>query len=150
MFKQILLPLDGSEMSEQALRYAVQIAENFQAQLTILRVMVPLAKSYRGGSASISVIESAENEIRNIILEYLKDLEAKIEMRNIPVQTVLREGNPSQQILQFIDKNKIDLVVMSTRGETGVTRWLLGSVTDHVVRGADVPVVVVPAKRKAD
>jgi nucleotide-binding universal stress UspA family protein len=150
MFKQILLPLDGSEMSEQALRYAVQIAENFQAQLTILRVMVPLAKSYRGGSASISVIESAENEIRNIILEYLKDLEAKIEMRNIPVRTVLREGNPSQQILQFIDKNKIDLVVMSTRGETGVTRWLLGSVTDHVVRGADVPVVVVPAKRKAD
>ena len=150
MFKQILLTLDGSEMAEQALRPAIQFAQRFQAELTILRVMVPLAKSFRGGSASISVIESAENELRSIALEYLNDLESKIEMRDIPVRTVLREGNPSQEILKFIEDNQIDLVVICTRGETGVTRWLLGSVTDHVVRGAKVPVVVVPAKLKVE
>jgi nucleotide-binding universal stress UspA family protein len=150
MFKNILLTLDGSEMAEQALRPAIQFTQCFQAELIILRVMVPLAKSFRGGSASISVIETAQNELRTMASEYLQDLEAKIEMRDISVRTVLREGNPSQEILKFIENNQIDLVVICTRGETGVTRWLLGSVTDHVVRGAKVPVVVVPAKEEAE
>jgi nucleotide-binding universal stress UspA family protein len=150
MFKNILLTLDGSEMAEQALRPAIQFAQCFQAELIILRVMVPLAKSFRGGSASISVIETAQNELRTMASEYLQDLEAKIEMRDISVRTVLREGNPSQEILKFMENNQIDLVVICTRGETGVTRWLLGSVTDHVVRGTKVPVIVVPAKEKAE
>jgi len=119
MCKGILFGMDGSQMPEQALKPAGHISLRIQAEPVILRVMVPLAKSYRGESVSVSVIESAENEIRSIALEYLQDLKAKAEMRG-------------------------------TRGETDATRWLLGSVTDHVVRGAKVSVAVVPAKRKAD
>jgi nucleotide-binding universal stress UspA family protein len=62
------------------------------------------------------------------------------------VHTVTELGTPYRKIVNYVEEHDIDLVVMSTRGETGLTRWLLGSVTDHVVRGVSIPVLVIPVR----
>ena len=146
MFKQVLVTLDGSSLAEQALPKAVQVAESFGAELTLLRVVNPLLKSYRAGAAIVADIEQEEKYLLEEALNYLNDLAATIREKDIVVNTITVLGRPYQEIVKYPEEKDIDLLVMSTRGETGLTRWLLGSVTDHVIRGVSVPVLVVPAQ----
>jgi nucleotide-binding universal stress UspA family protein len=146
MFKRILVTLDGSPLSEQALEKAVQIAETSQAELTLLRVVTPLLKSYRAGMATMSAIETTEKQLVEMAQTYLDDIAAGIREKELSVHTVTELGTPYRKIVNYVEERDIDLVVMSTRGETGLTRWLLGSVTDHVVRGVSIPVLVIPVR----
>jgi nucleotide-binding universal stress UspA family protein len=146
MFKRVLVTLDGSPLSEQALEKAVQIAETSQAELTLFRVVTPLLKSYRAGMATISAIKTAEQQLVEMAETYLDGIADGIREKGLAVNTVTILGVPYKEIVDYIEKQDVDLLVMSTRGETGLTRWLLGSVTDHVVRGVSIPVLVVPAR----
>lgn len=65
--------------------------------------------------------------------------------RDIPVETDVRRGNPHREILDYADEHAVDLVVMGTHGRTGLDRYLLGSVTEKVVRLSNVPVLTVRA-----
>jgi nucleotide-binding universal stress UspA family protein len=146
MFKRIMVTLDGSPLAEQVLPTAIEAAELFQAELTLYRVASPLAKSYRGGSASVSAIESAERQLLDIAKTYLERIASGIREKGISVNVVTVLGTPYREIVEYTEKNEIDLLIMSTRGETGLTRWLLGSVTDHVIRGVSIPIWVIPAR----
>jgi nucleotide-binding universal stress UspA family protein len=145
MYKRILIPLDGSTMAEQALATALALAQQFHSELFLLRVLMPLPISYRAGAASAAAIEAAEREALLEAADYLDGVAAGIKDEGFGVQVATRLGNPSNAIIDFVQQNQIDLLVMCTRGQTGPARWLLGSVTDHVVRGSSIPVVVVPA-----
>jgi nucleotide-binding universal stress UspA family protein len=145
MYKRILLTLDGSEMSEQALPVAINHAKKFQSVLYLLRVVNPLIKSYRTGMATISAIEKAEEQLRGIAEDYLAGIAAKLQEDEMEVTIATRIGIPYKQIISFSDQNKIDLIVMCTRGESGFTRWMVGSNTDYVIRGTNIPVLAVPA-----
>ena len=146
MYKRILAALDGSSSAEQALSTAVSLAEQFQSELFLLRIVMPLPISYRAGAASAAVIEAAEFDAVQEATGYLDGIAGGIREKGLAVRTTARLGNPSKAIIEFAQQNQIDLLVLSTRGQTGPARWLLGSVTDHVVRAASVPVVVVPAQ----
>ena len=150
MVKRILLSLDGLEMAEKAIEIAELQAKTFDAELYILRVISPLAKTYRAGKASVSAIKSAERELQLIAHGYLEAIEDQIRRRGLNVQATTRYGLPHTEIIQFAKNNKIDMIVMAKRGESGVTRWLLGSITDHVVRGSSIPVLVVPVKHNVN
>ena len=145
MFRRILVTLDGSEMAEQALPTAVNHAKNFHSNLYLLRVINPLTKSYRTGLATISAIERAEEQLRIMAEDYLEGIATNLRAEGIEVKIVTRIGIPYKEIISFSDQNNIDLIVMCTRGESGFTRWMLGSNTDYVIRGTHVPVFVVPA-----
>ena len=145
MFKRILIALDGSTMAEKALSTALVLAEQFESELFLFRVVMPLPISYRAGAASAAAIELAERDAVLEAADYLDDLAAGIQEKGFGVRVAARLGNPSKDIVEFAEQNQIDMLVMCTRGQTGLARWLLGSVTDHVVRGSPVPVVVVPA-----
>jgi nucleotide-binding universal stress UspA family protein len=145
MYKRILITLDGSIMAEQALSTALVLAEQFDSELILLRVVMPLPISYRAGAASAEAIEAAEKDAVLEAADYLDGVATGIRKKGFGVQVATRLGNPSKAIIEFLDQNQIDLLVMSTRGQTGPARWLLGSVTDHVVRASSIPVVVVPA-----
>ena len=145
MFKRILIALDGSTMAEKALSTALVLAEQFGSELFLFRVVIPLPISYRAGAASAAAIELAEREAVLEAADYLDDLAAGIQKKGFGVRVATRLGNPSKDIIEFAEQNQIDMLVMCTRGQTGLARWLLGSVTDHVVRSSPVPVVVVPA-----
>ena len=145
MYRRILLALDGSVMAEQALSVAVNHAKQFQSEIYLIRVVSPLIKSFSTGMATISAIEKTEEQLRVIAEDYLEGIAKKLREDNVEVRIVTRIGIPYKEIISFSDQNKIDLIVMCTRGESGFTRWMLGSNTDYVIRGTKVPVLAVPA-----
>jgi nucleotide-binding universal stress UspA family protein len=140
MYSRIMIPLDGSPMAEQALPHAIAQAERFQAELVLLRVLVPLPRTL---GTSDRAARHAESSTRSMAKEYLERLAQAAREHDIQVQTVTAEGSPQLEILSFAESNKVDLIVMSSRGQSGVSRWLLGGVADRVVRGATVPVLLV-------
>jgi nucleotide-binding universal stress UspA family protein len=141
MYKRILVPLDGSELAEQALEYAIIQAESFGAEVVLLKVLGPLPEPAMGSRVGVKL---AEKQSADLARYYLEDLAAGI--KEVPVQVVTVEGKPYIQIIRFAEEQEIDLIVMSTRGHSGLSRWLLGSVADRVVRGATVPLLLVQAK----
>ena len=145
MYKNILVPLDGSAISEQALPIAIKHATKFQSNLHLLRVINPLTKSYRTGMATLSAIERTQEQLRDMAVEYLERIASNLRENGLEPTISSRIGNTYKEIINYSNENAIDLIVMSTRGESGFTRWMLGSNTDHVIRGTRVPVLVVPA-----
>jgi nucleotide-binding universal stress UspA family protein len=145
MYKRILLPLDGSPLAEQALPYAIAIAERFQSELVLLQVLIPFPRSSTTTEASL---QRADKETADFVREYLERVAAGVQERGISVQTIALEGRPHLQIIQYAETNQVDLIVMCARGQSGLSRWMMGSVSDRVVRGAAVPVLLVRAQKK--
>jgi nucleotide-binding universal stress UspA family protein len=143
MYKRILLSLDGSALAEQALPHAIVQAERCQTELVLLKVLEPLQIH---GLVRPS-IEWVKKQTTTLAYEYLERVAAKVKEHNIPVQVVVIEGHTPVEIVRFAEANEVDLIVMCTRGHSGFSRWLLGSVADRVVRGASVPVLLVRARK---
>jgi nucleotide-binding universal stress UspA family protein len=138
-----MLTLDGSALAERALPHAIVQAERYQAELVLLKVLEPLQIH----GLTRPSIEWVKKQTTTSALEYLERVAAKIKEHGIPVQVATTEGHPPVEIVQFAEANEMDLIVMCTRGHSGFSRWLLGSVADRVVRGASVPVLLVRARK---
>lgn len=132
----ILVPIDGSELSERALPYARAFARGHHGSLILLQVVSPRG---RDGNRS-DAIEAA----RLAALGYLDQLAGRWGSE-AAVETVARVGDPADEILKLIDEKSVNLVVMSTHGRSGVGRWIYGSVADHVLRQSSVPVLLIPS-----
>jgi nucleotide-binding universal stress UspA family protein len=145
MYKRILLALDGSPLAEQALPHAIALAERFQSELVLLRVLVPLARSPEVADAAL---QRAEEATKALVHEYLERVTADVQERGIKVQAVIIVGRPHVEIIQYAETNQVDLVVISTRGQSGLSRWLMGSVSDRVVRGVGVPLMLVRVQKE--
>ena len=79
--------------------------------------------------------------------EYLDRIAGGALELGIPVQMVTIGGRPHYQIIQYAETNQVDQIVMCTRGQSGLGRWLLGNVSDRVVRGSNVPVLMVRGQK---
>ena len=145
MYDRILLALDGSPLAEQALPHAIAQAERFEAELVLLRVLEPLRLS--SGLSPVAV-ERTEERTRRLVQEYLESIAARVEGQGVPVRAVTVEGRSHLEIIRFAESNQIDLIVISSRGASGLSRWLMGSVADRVVRGARMPVLLVPPRKQ--
>jgi nucleotide-binding universal stress UspA family protein len=145
MYKLILLPLDGSSLAEQALPHAVAQAKCFQAELILLKVLEPLAKRH---NISIEAVGRAEKATREMAREYLERVATGVREKSVSVRVITVEGNSHEGIVSCAEVEQVDLIVISTRGHSGLTRWLMGSVADRVVRGASVPVPLVSARQE--
>jgi nucleotide-binding universal stress UspA family protein len=145
MYRRVLMPLDGSPLAEQALPHAIAQARHSQAELILLKVLEPFPHA-RG--LSLGNLKRIEQQASTWARQYLECLAADIRQQGIPVQEVTIDGRPHAVIAQFAESNQVDLIVMSTRGQSGLSRWLMGSVADRVVRGATVPVLLVRAQKE--
>lgn len=155
MFSKILVPLDGSELSEKALSMAQNLASSSNASLHLLQVISlrPVLDARRGmGGESITVIEMAQDAARQLIevqttrgKEYLQAIAAQLQKAGIQVTTAIREGAADENIVEYAKEQEIDVIVMSTHGRSGFKRFFLGSVTDRVIRAGTTPVLVLPA-----
>jgi nucleotide-binding universal stress UspA family protein len=143
MYKHILVPLDGSALAEEALPDAVLLAESFQGELTLLKVLVPFPddklRSRIGLNAAIETTTF-------LILGYLEDVAVCIRKHGVPVQVATIKGRPHEGIVQYVEANNVDLIVMCTRGYSGLKRWLFGRVADRVAGNTSVPVLLVRTK----
>ena len=155
MFSKILVPLDGSALSEQALSMAQNLARSSDTSMHLLQVISlrPELEALRGsGGESITVLEMAQGaarQLREVQMArgkaYLEDLAVQLQQAGINVTTVLREGAADENIVVYAKEQEIDLIVMSTHGHSGFKRFFLGSVTDRVIRSGQTPVLVLPA-----
>jgi nucleotide-binding universal stress UspA family protein len=155
MFAKILVPLDGSELSEKALAMAQTLASAADTSIHLMQVISlrPELDARRGsGGESITVLEMAQDAARRLIevqtvrgKEYLESRAVQLQNAGINVITVIREGAADENIVEYAKEQEIDLIVMSTHGRSGFKRFIVGSVTDRVIRAGETPVLVLPA-----
>jgi nucleotide-binding universal stress UspA family protein len=147
MYKRIVVPLDGSPLAEQALTHAMAQAERFEAEIVLLKVLEPLPEATLTSPASV---QRAEQLSAQLARDYLERVADRIRNEDIAVEIALLEGKPYLEIVRFAAETEVDMIVMSTRGHSGWSRWLLGSVADRVVRGATVPVLLVQCQETCE
>jgi nucleotide-binding universal stress UspA family protein len=138
MYDDILVPTDGSEGTRGAVERAVDFAKTYDAALHTIYVVDTTVGVDAG---AVGPLEALEEAGREAIDEVIRQAEAADVER---VEGSIARGTPHSAILEYVDENGVDLIVMGTHGRTGLDRYLLGSVTEKIVRMAEVPVVTVP------
>jgi nucleotide-binding universal stress UspA family protein len=145
MYTKILVPLDGSELAECSLEHLKQVAVvGGVSEVTLLRVIEPVSSNEAAAwsSAGYTVTEIHKKQIASA-QEGLNLAAGKLVALGISAQAVVLEGRAAETILDYAEKNNIELILMSTHGRSGISRWTFGSVADKVVRHSPVPVLVV-------
>lgn len=165
MIKTILVPLDGSKLAEEALPYASELASALDASLILLNVAPPPPGRWGGVFKAAAAFmpdrefPNTEEDLDKSLHPISKDsqmasVEAEVKRRLMPVaeglqaqglmvQLVVTYGRPSDAILQYAKDKGVDLIVMCTHGDGGLTPYAYGSTADRVARRASVPVLLV-------
>jgi len=143
MYKRTLVPLDGSKLAEVVLPYAKELAGRLDLDVILLHV----CGSEESGLATMSqaYVEHAAEIIRRESAEVQRRTGAPAGCKPVEAKGALAVGDPAEEILNYAEKNDIDLIIMATHGRSGVRRWIIGSVADKVLRASKVPVWLVRA-----
>ena len=165
MFKKIIVPCDGSELAQDAVFPHVEdLAKATDAEVVIVRVVpVPVGRSgtaFRAGAPEMPIslpetpedarvarhpifkdqeIASAEAEARHSVAR----AEAMMHEKGISARAEVLLGRPADEIIEYAKEQNADLIVMCSHGRSGIGRWVFGSVTDKVLRGAETPVLII-------
>jgi nucleotide-binding universal stress UspA family protein len=147
MFNRIVLPLDGSEIAQCAMPYALALADAARAPLTLLQV-VP-----RGSAALESALRYDAAEEAAALDRCGEALDAMAESLRTASRIVdvhVTVGDPAEEIIRYADRSGGDLIAMATHGKGGALRWAFGSVARKVLTGASVPTLIVRAQDGPD
>jgi len=136
MYASILFPTDGSAGAERAFEHALALAEDQQATLHILHVVDVVAPAASLHDMIAERMIETGTELVDSIAESASD-------RGVDVETAVREGDAAETIVDYAANAGIDLIVMPTHGRPELSKSILGSVTDKVIRTGDVPVTVI-------
>ena len=151
MFEKILVPLDGSKVGEAALPLITQLidklAPNTKVEITLIGVITLLRHWVVVGEASapVSYTEDELKLIKDKVADNLAKVAVTIQKPNVTIKTIVSTGNAAEEILKAADDIHADLIAMSTHGRSGLRRLAFGSVTDKVLHGAKMPVLMVRA-----
>jgi len=155
MYEKILVPLDGSAFAEQALCHAEHVAFPGKTEIHLLSV-APLLEDH-----SLAVVDlypvyvyrdymiDQDQEMKRVQQElqgYLERVAQRLEDAEYRTTTVIRFGQPAEEIIAYAEETKCDLVAMSTHGRSGLGRWVYGSVADKVLRGSQIPILLIRAQ----
>jgi nucleotide-binding universal stress UspA family protein len=143
-FKKILVPTDFSECSQAAVEYAVSLAKAFKGELSIFHVMEPMVYEL-----DFSFVQPAGfPDLKDRLSESLNKKLAPIQAEGISAEGFIFSGEPSVEIIKFANSRQADLIVMGTRGRTGLAHVLLGSAAERVIQQAPCPVLAINASKK--
>ena len=138
--RSILVPIDFSTASEKALNYAVRLANQFNAKLTLLNVVEPIATP----DFAFYPLAMENDKVLAKAKEHLKRACAKASVDDELIERfVVRNGAPFREIVDAARTLKVDLIVISTHGYSGLAHVFMGSTAERVVRHAECPVLVV-------
>ena len=145
MYKKILVPLDGSELSEHALEHLKGIAmEPRITSIILLRVAETPVALIAGGSDGLEIAAKAKEQAKVDAGNYLTQIANHLKKKMMNVETSVTDGIPADDILNYATENEVDLIIMSTHGRSGISRWFSGSVAEKVIRHSTVPVLISP------
>ncbi len=145
MYKRMLAPLDGSELSECSLQHVKTIATGCGVpEVVLLRVVEPLSASMIEGLAEAGgeFITRVENDNKSRAKDYISKMVEKLNKEGLTVTGDIVYGRADEEILDYAKKNGVDLIIMSTHGRSGISRFAFGSVADRVARHSTVPVLL--------
>ena len=146
MERQILVPLDGSALSETVLPHAITMARATSSALALLRVVPNLGtierRAWPGGSA-VTEPRGPEREFQ-LARAYLREIAAHLRGDGLEVSTHILEGNPAAEIIDYSRNDAtVAMVAMATHGRSGIGRWVFGSVAEKVLHAATKPLLLV-------
>ena len=128
MYERILVPLDGSELAEGALPYAEGVAIGLHREVILF--------------TACAVGDCLERPLR----AYLEKRAKELQSLGVKASTLIVQGNVADEILDFAEKNDISLIIISTHGRTGISRWPLGSISNKVMQKSDIPVLLIRSR----
>ena len=152
MYRKILVALDGSDPSNNALEHAATIAKKFDAELILVavvqRMMIPIFPDEGFGAVPLSAAKDmAQYQDKMMVLyqNVLKEAEEKVkeEYPGVKTESILKEGRPSATLVEQAEKDDVDIIVMGSRGIGGYTGWILGSTSRRVVDSCTKPILIV-------
>jgi nucleotide-binding universal stress UspA family protein len=130
LYQKILVPLDGSDLAEKALTYAKTVSKLKNSEVILFAISI----TNEGGR-------------RDRLLKSYLDISAKsLESQGVKVSTDVAYGEAAEEIIEYSEKNKIDLIIISTHGYSGIKRWMLGSTTQKVLYSTCTPILLIKSK----
>jgi nucleotide-binding universal stress UspA family protein len=136
MYQNILVPLDGSALAERVLPAALQLAEAKHGSITLLTVVAK--KPGENVNLMAKAIQTGEYEADL----YLRSVKKHLLPSVVPIKTAVIIGKPDKDIIQYAKEHETDLIIMSTHGRSGITRWSFGRTADKVLRRSPCPTVI--------
>ncbi|HSW57373.1 MAG TPA: universal stress protein [Dehalococcoidales bacterium] len=142
MFERILLPLDGSELAEAALPYARNLAEQLEAEIYLIHICPPEHQFYT------HMHQIYLNSIQERMLQKINAGRTAASEKKIQAEVLV--GDPVKAIFDFIKMKKINLVALTTHGNSGFKPWAMGNVADKIVRGSGIPTLLIRINSQKD
>jgi nucleotide-binding universal stress UspA family protein len=151
MYERIVVPLDGSPLAELALPHAVNLAKLSNATLHLLRIVDFTRLDEHGPyglAMEYSAFEPVLSEEEANARDYLQQMQVRLSDSGVQITADVRRGPVTREIVR--NSTEGDVIVMASHGRGGISRWLLGSVAEDVVRNSTVPVMLIRARDKDD
>ena len=145
MYSKVIVPLDGSELSEQSLPYAELIAGSLGAPVELVQAYDILPAGLLGARNRSGVVSTLEESARTRALVSMESQRRRLEGNGHTVSTVAQRGPAADVIVAVASAEPTALVVMSTHGRGGISRWVMGSVTDKALHTMPNPMLIVRA-----
>jgi len=148
MYQKIMVPLDGSELAECVLPHVETIVKSCGVkEVVFVRVVEPASMPARYSDYAIPEEDAKRIEERNRTMakDYLDQLVSRLDYGRVKVKTEVLTGLVAETLADYPAKHGIDLIIMATHGRSGISRWVLGSVADRLLRSSHVPVLMVRA-----
>lgn len=146
ILQRILVPIDFSDNSKKALRYAIPLAEQFGASIILMNVIEPTVFPSDFGFGQMNfpdveqeLVRKAEQELQGIIEGV---------STTVKIISIVKSGIPFVEVTNFADEEKVDLIIVATHGRTGVEHILFGSTAEKIIRKAPCPALVVRAEER--
>jgi nucleotide-binding universal stress UspA family protein len=148
MYEHIIVTLDGSTLAEQALPHAEEFVKAFGSKLSIVSVVEPYVIALPATPAPIPAynIDTDLEALAEERQDYLDTIRDDMASRGIKAEIVMLRGRPADEILAYTQEQHVNLVIMTTHGRSGLSRFIYGSVAERVLHGSEVPVLLIRSK----
>ena len=151
MYQRILIPLDGSELAECALPHAKEIAKGCNIGEVVLLEVVEPPSSFTGGSIDFIAFQNASHRaIVEAAEGYVAKVQSQLSSEGLNVRSEVLIGKAAETIMEFAEKNAVDIIAIATHGRSGISRWRFGSVANKLLQASHVPILIIrPAGAKS-
>ena len=148
MYEKVLVPLDGSELSECVFPHVKDFIEGCQVGYVVFVRVVEAATIISGPGDYVitpEILEETESARKSTAKDYLDQVIKRFQHGETALHSEVLVGRAAESLADYTKENDIDLIVIATHGRSGVTRWVRGSVADKVLRFSSIPVLMVRA-----
>ena len=144
MYSRVLVPLDSSGLAEKAIPHATQIAKGLNVPVVLVRVIDQVDPQLTDPQHGL-YLDQVSSSLRSNAQEYLNKVASSLRDEGLTVECEVHEGDVASRIIDQAEMQPDTLIAMTTHGYSGVARWVMGSVTDKILRGSSNPVLVIRA-----